>query len=396
MNIQKVLLGTLLVQPEFAPYVLPVLEISDFEPDIQPIFAAAQGFWTATGKLETMQVCDRYPNQKAAILDCANEYSAECIHPNRENVLAWVRIVQEQAALNRFQALALESANAVYDDLPELYSRMGETLTIGKNSPDFQSIGELTEAYIRDKDSKPQYIPTGVSVVDKFLHLSPGNLFIIGGRPSAGKTALSLQMACEQARRGFRVCYFSLETDPDTLTARVIANRLAVPLADVKNKSVPQSDLDSLADLHKLPLFIRSASGKGVGWIKAQAQRMKAQVIFIDYLQLLAASKAKDRYQQITSISIALHELAQTTGILVIALAQLNRNAAHTSPSTADLKESGQLEQDADAILLLSADKEEYQAILAKNKEGRVGEIPLTFDKPRQRFLAVTSELEGR
>ena len=192
------------------------------------------------------------------------------------------------------------------------------------------------------------------------------------------------------------MCYFSLETDPDTLTARIISNRLAVPLADVKSKTVPQSDLDSLADLHKLPLFIRSASSKGTGWIKAQAQRMKAQVIFIDYLQLLTASKAKDRYQQITSISIALHELAQTTGILVVALAQLNRNAAHASPSTADLKESGQLEQDADAILLLSADKEEYQAILAKNKEGKIGEIPLTFDKTRQRFLAVTSELERR
>ena len=108
---------------------------------------------------------------------------------------------------------------------------------------------------------------------------------------------------------------------------------------------------------------------------------MKAQVIFIDYLQLLTASKAKDRYQQITSISIALHELAQTTGILVVALAQLNRNAAHASPSTADLKESGQLEQDADAILLLSADKEEYQAILAKNKEGKIGEIPLTYHR---------------
>ena len=118
MNIQKVLLGTLLVQPEFAPYVLPVLEISDFEPDVQPVFAAAQGFWTATGKLETVQLCTRYPALKAAIMGCADEYSAECIHPNRENVLAWVRIVQEQAALNRFQALALESANAVYDDLP--------------------------------------------------------------------------------------------------------------------------------------------------------------------------------------------------------------------------------------------------------------------------------------
>ena len=184
--------------------------------------------------------------------------------------------------------------------------------------------------------------------------LSPGNLFIIGGRPSAGKTALSLQMACEQARRGLRVCYLSLETDPDTLAARIIANRLAAPLADVKAKRVPQSELDDLADLHKLPLYIRSASGKGVGWAKAQAQRMKAQVVFIDYLQLLSDGKAKDRYQQITGISIALHELAQTTGILVVALAQLNRNAAHSAPSAADLKESGQLEQDADAILLLT------------------------------------------
>ena len=71
---------------------------------------------------------------------------------------------------------------------------------------------------------------------------------------------------------------------------------------------------------------------------------MKAQVIFIDYLQLLAASKAKDRYQQITGISIALHELAQTTGILVVALAQLNRNSAQSLPTVADLKESGQIE----------------------------------------------------
>ena len=113
-------------------------------------------------------------------------------------------------------------------------------------------------------------------------------------------------------------------------------------------------------------------------------------------MQLLADGKAKDRYQAITGISIALHELAQTTGILVIALAQLNRNAAHASPSTADLKESGQLEQDADAILLLSSDGEQYKCVLAKNKEGKIGEIPLTFDKTRQRFLALTSELERR
>ena len=273
---------------------------------------------------------------------------------------------------------------------------MGEALTLDREDQDFKPIGELVDNYVRKLNEKPKYIPSGIPVLDKHLHLAPGNLFIIGGRPSAGKTALSLQMACEQSRLGFRVCYFSLETDPDTLTARVIANRLAVPLADVKNKSVPQSDLDGLAELHKLPLFIRSASSKGVGWVKAQAQRMQAQVVFIDYLQLLRQAGAKDRYTAVTQLSMDLHELAQTTGILVVALAQLNRNAAHAAPSTADLRESGQVEQDADAILLLSSDGERYQAILAKNKEGRVGEVPLTFDKTRQRFLAVTSELERR
>lgn len=398
MNTQKVLLGALLAQPDLAPYSLPDLDVEHFAPDVQPVFAVVSGFWNSTGTLDAVQICERYPDLKTAVMGCFDEWSAECVRATRPNVEKWTQLVLEQAALTKFQSLAFQAGSSLttFADLPDLYSKMGEALTLDREEQDFKPIGELVDNYVRKLNEKPKYIPSGIPVLDKHLHLAPGNLFIIGGRPSAGKTALSLQMACEQARRGLRVCYFSLETDPDTLTARIISNRLAVPLADVKSKTVPQSDLDSLADLHKLPLFIRSASGKGTGWIKAQAQRMKAQVIFIDYLQLLTASKAKDRYQQITSISIALHELAQTTGILVVALAQLNRNAAHASPSTADLKESGQLEQDADAILLLSADKEEYQAILAKNKEGKIGEIPLTFDKTRQRFLAVTSELERR
>ena len=310
----------------------------------------------------------------------------------------WTQLAREQAALARVQGIAVQIANSLttFADLPDLYSQMGEALTLDREAQDFKPIGELVDNYVRKLDEKPRYIPTGLSVLDKHLHLSPGNLFIIGGRPSAGKTALSLQMACEQARKGYRVCYFSLETDPDTLTARIIANRLAVPLADVKAKSVPQSDLDDLAKLHKLPLFIRSASGKGTGWIKAQAQRMKAQVVFIDYLQLLADGKAKDRYQAITGISIALHELAQTTGILVVALAQLNRNSAQSLPTVADLKESGQIEQDADAILLLANDvttqnrpEKHYHCSLEKNKEGDLWTLPITFDKEHQRFLEV-------
>ena len=299
MNTQKVLLGALLAQPDLAPYSLPDLDVEHFAPDVQPVFAAVSGFWNSTGTLDAVQICARYPDRKAAIMSCFDEWTAECVRATRSNVEKWTQIILEEAALTKFQSLALQvgSSLTTFADLPDLYSKMGEALTLDREEQDFKPIGELVDTYIRKLDEKPRYLPSGISVLDKNLHLSPGNLFIIGGRPSAGKTALSLQIACEQARRGLRVCYFSLETDPDTLTARIIANRLAVPLADVKAKTVPQSDLDSLADLHKLPLFIRSASGKGVGWIKAQAQRMKAQVIFIDYLQLLTPSKAKDRYQ---------------------------------------------------------------------------------------------------
>lgn len=398
MNIHKVLLGAILIKPDLAPYSLPDLEIEHFPVDLQPVFAALSGLWNAKGQLDAVEACARYPEQRTAIMECVEECEGEYIAITRDRIEEWTQLVREQAALTQFQSLALQAGSSLttFADLPGLYSQMGEAMTLDREEQDFKPIGELVDNYIRRLDEKTKYILTGIPVIDRYLNLSPGNLFIIGGRPSAGKTALSLQMACEMARKGYKVCYFSLETDPDTLTARIIANRLAVPLADVKNKSVPQSDLDGLAELHKLPLFIRSASGKGVGWVKAQAQRMQAQVVFIDYLQLLRQAGAKDRYTAVTQLSMDLHELAQGTGILVIALAQLNRNAAHAAPSTADLKESGQLEQDADAILLLSSDGEAYQCILAKNKEGRVGEVPLTFDKTRQRFLALTSELERR
>lgn len=119
MNVQKVLLGTLLVQPELASYALPVLDISDFAPDVQPIFAALQGFWISTGILDTVQICARYPAQKAAVMGCVEEYSAECVRPTRFNVEAWVRIVQEQAALTRFQSYAVRIAMEKGDDEPD-------------------------------------------------------------------------------------------------------------------------------------------------------------------------------------------------------------------------------------------------------------------------------------
>ena len=376
MDVQSVLIGALLMDDQLAPYSLPELSIEHFRPELQPTFAAVQGFWITKGILDIMQIVAKYPDQKQNLMSCVSSCESECIRITRDRVEEWTRIIMEDAAKVRFQSLAFKAVDAAtaFDDLPDLYQQMGQALDIHTEKGDFQSVGELLDDYIRHLGEKPRYIRT-----------------VIGGRPSAGKTALSLQLAAGMAKQGKRVCYFSLETDPATLQARLIANQLYAPLSAVKNKTLSINELDRLADMKRWPLYIRSAAGKGVAWIKAQALRMKADIIFVDYLQLIHERGSSDRYNAITEISIALHELAQTTGILVVALAQLNRNAARAEPSNADLRESGQIEQDADAILLLSADGDTYFSRLTKNKEGRVGNAGLEFDKMTQHFTCVTA-----
>ena len=378
---------------QLAPYSLPELSIEHFRPELQPAFAAVQGFWIKNGELDILQIVARYPNQKQPLMACVGACESECIRLTRDRVEEWTRIILEDSAKSRFQSLALRAVDAAtaFADLPDLYQQMGQALDTHTEKGDFQSVGDLLDDYIRHLGEKPQYIRTGLSKLDENLHLVPGNYFVIGGRPSAGKTALSLQLAAGMAKSGKRVCYFSLETDPATLEARLIANQLYAPLSAVKNKTLSLRELDRLADMKHWPLYIRSAAGKGVAWLKAQALRMKADIIFVDYLQLIHERSGGDRYTAITEISIALHELAQTTGILVVALAQLNRHAARAEPSNADLRESGQIEQDADAILLLSADGDAYFSRLTKNKEGRVGNAGLEFDKTLQRFTCAAT-----
>ena len=399
-NIQSVLLGALLLYPKYAPEVIPDLEVEHFQEELQPTFAAMSGFWNAKGTLDATEICGRYPAVSQSILDCVNACESECVRISSESVQAWAQVVQEQAALNRVQSLAFQMASnqTTYADLPDIYQQMGEALNLHSEKDDFLTVGDGIKNYIRHMDDKPRYIKTGLRKLDEFLHLVKGNFVIIGGRPSAGKTALSLQMACNMAREGHKVVYFSLETDPDTLIARIIANQIDVPLSAVKNKSEEvRSKIDRAADLLNLPLHIRSAAGKNAAWMKAQALRMKADVIFVDYLQLVRESKAGDRYQQITATSIALHELAQTTGIVVVALAQLNRNSDQMGnngiPHNTDLRESGQIEQDADAIILLASDvtikdhpEQKYYFGLSKNKEGQTSERPIRFNKQIQRF----------
>ena len=395
---QYILLGAVLTFSEYAD-VLQDLEIDDFCPELHDAFAAIHGYWEHNDKWNPVEVMGRYDDKcKKAMGECLDAFGAEFIRNVTHDMMqGWARIVKEQAALARARGLAFKivDGSTRYADLTGIYEQLGEAINLHSERSDFIPMCDGIDNYIRKLDDKPEYISTGLRVLDNNLHLVPGNFVVIGGRPSAGKTALSLQLACEIAKNGRKVAYFSLETDPDTLYARIIANQLGVPLHTVKNKTVSIDELDRLADIKKYPLFVRSAAGKSVGWIRTQSIRMQAKVVFIDYLQLIHQAGAKDRYSAVTEISMALHEFAQSTGTLVVALAQLNRETARAGipPTAADLRESGQIEQDADAIILLAQNvttkkrpKPHYHFGLEKNKEGDVGVLDITFQMETQQF----------
>lgn len=397
MDVQTVFIGGLtLCKRDVATEVMVEVDDSDFETkELQEAFNAIKGYWELRGYVDVVDIRETHKNVADLIVECIKACEAECVVLSRERMEEWAKRIKENAALRRFQSLAVESASALttYEDLSEIYQQMGEAMSLKAEEEDAWTYEDVLNDYVLHMDEKPVYIKTGLERLDEALHISPGDFIIIGGRPSAGKTALSLQIAASMAKQNYTVYYFSLETSKRKLGARLMANQIYCPLDTVKNKAVSLNEIDGQAKNMKMPLYIRSAAGKNVAWMKAQALRKKAQVIFVDYLQLIHETGAKDRYAAITAISIALHELAQTTGIVVVALAQLNRNPSKpgATPTNSDLRESGQIEQDADAIILLSGDNpDKYLFRLSKNKEGEIGDLPITFNKQIQRFQEYT------
>lgn len=397
IDVQTVFIGGLtLCKRDVATEVMVEVDDSDFETkELQEAFNAIKGYWELRGYVDVVDLRETHKNVADLIVECSKACEAECVVLSRERMGEWAKRIKENAALRRFQSLAVESTGALttYEDLSEIYQQMGEAMSLKAEEEDAWTYEDVLNDYVLHMDEKPVYIKTGLERLDEALHISPGDFIIIGGRPSAGKTALSLQIAASMAKQNYIVYYFSLETSKRKLGARLMANQIYCPLDTVKNKAVSLNEIDGQAKNMKMPLYIRSAAGKNVAWMKAQALRKKAQIIFVDYLQLIHETGAKDRYAAITAISIALHELAQTTGIVVVALAQLNRNPSKpgATPTNSDLRESGQIEQDADAIILLSGDNpDKYLFRLSKNKEGEIGDLPITFNKQIQRFQEYT------
>lgn len=257
---------------------------------------------------------------------------------------------------------------------------------------------DLMLSFYKRMESPKKHIKTGYSKLDKYTYIDRGDFVVLAGEQSAGKTAFSISLMIRMARQGYKCVYFSLETSVDKIFDRLVTNYVGLDFSHLKQGNLTQDEYDLVGEAHQqiteLPIKIINASGKTVDWIKSEAIRLQAEIIFIDYLGLINA-KGKSRYEMVTNTSLALHTLAQTTNITVVCLSQLKRpDGTNRKPNMHDLRESGQIEADADLIILLYNDKEneEYSVIVEKNKEGETGIIDFQFDGQHQRFYEVANE----
>jgi replicative DNA helicase len=273
----------------------------------------------------------------------------------------------------------------------------------------FERIDHL---YHRDNPSDVTGVPTGYTKLDQMTSgLQPGDLIVVAGRPSMGKTALALNIAEHVAvDNGLPVAVFSMEMSSAQLAMRMLGSIARVDQHKMRTGRLNDKEWGDLSEamgkLHETPIYIDEGGALTALEVRARARRLKRQysqlgLIVIDYIQLMSASsQGENRATEISEISRSLKAMAKELDVPVIALSQLNRavdQRPDRRPVMSDLRESGAIEQDADVIMFIyrevvyKPDLPEDQrgiaeVIVGKQRNGPIGTVKLTFLGQHTRF----------
>jgi replicative DNA helicase len=392
LNAESACIGCAVLSEQCAAEVFS-MSADDFTA-FRTCFEELQALWKKDGRIDaaTISTCEH----KAEAMQCSETVPSVSL----KNCRTYIKHVQDAAKVARAQSIALGISIGDQDleSITEMATNLVNALNDTGDDGEWLNMTEGMVQWFSRMQSTPNYIKSGFGHLDNVMRISPGDYIVVAGRPSAGKTAFSLNMALGFAKKGKRVAYFSLETSSEKIMDRLCAVYYSIPFEQIKNHAVQFDDYEvqrNSKEFAKLPILIREASGRTVGWMRAQAARVKADVVMIDYIGLIK-SQGKDRYEKVTNISLDLHEWAQRDKVTIVALSQMNRNAKanqEKAPTLEDLRESGQIEQDADAVILLNNPQDApYQCIVGKNKEGITGDIGMRFDGEMQMFYEVDNE----
>ena len=396
-NAQRSVIGSLLVDPDHAAgEIFQSARSAHFnDPQLRHVFEAALDLWLAHRPIDAVTVLNAAGDEYEQLLrDCMIET------PTVQNLRAYLDICRSSARLSAIQGEALAMMNAGSEkDATAAWERVGTLLQDDDDGEDL-SLADLIGDYCdRMNDKRPvRYLNWGIDALDRELYVSPGQFGVLAADSSVGKTALALQFAYHMAAQGHRVGFFSLETPKENLEDRLMAETqvAGIALPTTKRKALQENDYRRAAEagMKSDRIYLRILRNYDtLERIRAKTIQRRFDVIFIDYVQLIDAP-GQERWDIVTRISMGLHRMAQQLGVTVVGLSQITPAAkgSRQAPTKDDLRESRQLKQDADFILLLYPDKEqgapENARVLeiAKNKDGRLARLRMDFDPEHMTF----------
>jgi replicative DNA helicase len=343
--------------------------------------------------------------------------------PSALNIRRYAELVRERSVQRRLAQVATEIAESALSPsgkevgqlLDEAESRILEVGDKGqRGTQGFESIQpvlarvfeRIDHLYQQENKSDVTGVPTGfIDLDEKTAGLQPGDLIIVAGRPSMGKTALALNMAENVAvDNGLPVAIFSMEMGASQLAMRMLGSIARVDQHKMRTGRLADDEWGRLSSamerLHNAPIFIDETGALNSLELRSRARRMRRQygklgLVMVDYLQLMSATNqggGENRATEISEISRGLKALAKELQTPVVALSQLSRAVEQRNdkrPMMSDLRESGAIEQDADVILFIYRDEVYYpekpegkgraEVIIGKQRNGPIGKVDLAF-----------------
>ncbi len=406
-----------------------------FRPDHQLIFGAIQGLAERSQPSDAVTLAEFLSSRGELANAGGAAYLGDLINdtPSAANVTYYAKIIRERALLRRLIEVGNEIASSAYrpegrpiaELVDEAERRVFEIAERGqRRGSGFIRLSDILNSTIDRLDALHQSqgsitgLATGFTRLDEYTAgLQPGDLIIIAGRPSMGKTTLALNIA-ENAALGARksAAVFSMEMSVEQLAFRMVSSLGRVDQAHLRNGRFGDDDWPringAIQQMAEAPIYIDDTPSMTPTEVRARARRLQRErgldLIVIDYLQLMrVAGTAENRATEISEISRSLKGLARELRVPIIALSQLNRSVESRTdkkPVMSDLRESGAIEQDADLILFIYRDevynhdsprKGIADINIAKQRNGPTGEFPLTFLGRFTKFENYAPELEG-
>lgn len=405
---EMALLGAILVDPIVINSLKDLAKVDFFQVHCGLIFESLQELNREGSSIDLVTLGDKLETK--GLLDSVGgaEFIVNLINacPTALHAPEYAKKIKQYSIRRQVINSAGKIAQAAYDkqaddDLDGMLSKVQaelQAINMARREQGLRHIKDIAQDYYDDLDArqnKPkQAMDTGLADVDAVLGgMQPGDFVVVGGRPGMGKTAFALTVLLNVAKTGKSVALFSLEMTAPQVLERLISHECGVPVSRLRKAELKDEEwplfLNTVADLAQLNIYISEQSASTVNYIRSESvniqQTAGLDLVVVDYLQLMECHGVKDRQEQIAIISRTMKALAKELNVRMMALSQLNRaveSRTNKRPALSDLRESGNIEQDADVVLFLYRD-EVYnedtskpnvcEVIAAKHRHGSIG-----------------------